>query len=251
MSKHDRAALGEPVPPTQEVVPTRPGYDRWAEIYDAEDNPLVLLEERYFAGLLGDVAGRSIVDVGCGTGRHAVRLANAGARVTAVDFSEEMLRRARAKPGALAVTFLCHDLDQPLPLHSGAFERVLCCLVADHIADLGALFGELGRLCTTDGFLLFSVMHPAMLLRGVQARFIDPATGRRVGPHSYPYQLSDYVIAAVRAGLLPDHLSEHAVDDELAARSPRASKYLGWPLLFLMRLRPNRRNPLNPRRKKQ
>jgi len=34
-----------------------------------------------------------------------------------------------------------------------------------------------------------------------------------------------------------DHLSEYAVDHELAARCPRAEKYLGWPLLLMMRLR--------------
>jgi hypothetical protein len=35
-----------------------------------------------------------------------------------------------------------------------------------------------------------------------------------------------------------DHLSEHAVDEALAGRLARARRYLGWPLLFLMRLRP-------------
>jgi hypothetical protein len=46
------------------------------------------------------------------------------------------------------------------------------------------------------------------------------------------HQLSDYVIAATRAGFHIDHMSEHVVDEELAARSPRAQKYLGWPLLL-------------------
>jgi SAM-dependent methyltransferase len=47
--------------------------------------------------------------IGCGTGRHALRLADAGARVTAVDFSEAMLQCARAKSGAEAITFVLHD----------------------------------------------------------------------------------------------------------------------------------------------
>jgi hypothetical protein len=33
-------------------------------------------------------------------------------------------------------------------------------------------------------------------------------------------------------------MSEHAVDADLVARSPRATKYLGWPMLLLLRLRP-------------
>jgi hypothetical protein len=80
-------------------------------------------------------------------------------------------------------------------------------------------------------------MHPAMSLLGVQARFTEPSSGQRIGPQSHVHNLSDYVMAAVGAGLALDHMSEHAVDGELAARSSRAGKYLNWPLLLLMRLR--------------
>jgi malonyl-CoA O-methyltransferase len=225
-------------PSAREELSTRDGYDRWAEIYDVEDNPLIALEEPHVAQLLGDVKGLAIADIGCGTGRYAVRLAHAGALVTAVDFSEAMLQRARAKPGAGAVTFVYHDLAETFPLADASFDRVLSCLVVDHIADLTRFFAELRRLCKPAGFVVVSVMHPAMMLRGIQARFTDPATGREVRPQSYPHQVSDYVMGAVRTGLTFDHLSEHAVDDDLAARSPRAGKYLGWPLLLVMRLRP-------------
>jgi len=223
-----------------EVVPTRSGYDRWAEIYDGEDNPLVLLEEEHFPSLIGDVNGLAVADIGCGTGRHALGWAAAGARVTAVDFSEAMLQRARAKVGADAIRFVSHDLAQPMPFESHSFDRVFCCLVLDHIPKVDGFFAELARLCRRDGFIGVSVMHPAMMLRGVQARFTDPTTGRKVGPASHPNQISDYVMAAVRAGLAIQQISEHAVDAALAARSPRSEKYLGWPLLLLMKLAPSR-----------
>src|SRR5258707_4371920 len=133
-------------PPTEmEVVPTQAGYDRWAEFYDGEDNPLVLLEEQHIGAVTGNVAGLVVADIGCGTGRHALRLAAAGARVTAVDFSEAMLARARAKPGAEAITFVCHDLAKPFPLPGAAFDRGFCCLVLDHIAELDRVFLELHR----------------------------------------------------------------------------------------------------------
>jgi 2-polyprenyl-3-methyl-5-hydroxy-6-metoxy-1,4-benzoquinol methylase len=219
-----------------EVVPTRTGYDRWAEFYDAEDNPLILLEEEHLGRILGDVAGLAVADIGCGTGRHALRLAAAGARVTAVDFSATMLERARAKAGSAAVTFVRHDLSEPLPFAAASFDRILCCLVVEHIADLDSFFRELRRLCKRSGCVVVSAMHPAMGLRGVEARFIDPATGGRFSPRSYPHQIADYVMAGLGAGLTLTHLSEHRVDAALAARSPRGRKYLGWPLLLLMRL---------------
>jgi len=220
-----------------EVVPTDVGYNRWAKVYDGEDNPLVLLEESHITPLIGNVAGLAVADIGCGTGRHAIRLAAAGARVTALDFSEGMLERGRAKPGADAVKFISHDLAQRFPLKSGSFDCVLCCLVLDHIADLEGFFVELSRICKPTGFIIASVMHPAMMLRGVQARFIEPASGRRIYPQSQPNQISDYLMAAIHAGLQLEHLSEHTVDSQLAASSSRAVKYLGWPLLLLMRLK--------------
>ena len=219
-----------------EVVPTQAGYDRWAEFYDDEDNPLVSLEEKHIGPLAGDVTGLAVADIGCGTGRHALRWAAGGARVTAVDFSAAMLQRARAKAGAQAVTFVHHDLAKPFPLERGAFDRVFCCLVLDHIAALDKFFLELRRLCRPAGCVVISVMHPAMSLRGVQARFIEPASGRRISPAGHAHQMSDYLMAALRAGLTLQHVSEHAPDAALAACSPRAGRYLGWPMLLLMKL---------------
>jgi 2-polyprenyl-3-methyl-5-hydroxy-6-metoxy-1,4-benzoquinol methylase len=224
--------------PDADHLPARDGYDRWAAIYDAESNPLVVLEEPHVQRLLGDVAGLEVADIGCGTGRHALNLAAAGARVTALDFSAEMLNVGRTKPGAAAVKFIQHDLANPLPLSSASFDRVVCGLVVEHIANPRGLFAEMGRICRPAGFIVISAMHPAMMLRGITARFTDPQTGRETRPQSYPHQIADIVMAAVRAGLTLDHIGEHRVDADLAARCPRAQKYLDWPMLLIMRLRP-------------
>jgi ubiquinone/menaquinone biosynthesis C-methylase UbiE len=227
-----------PAPATVDLLSTKDGYDLWAAIYDEDDNPLIAIEEPLVDRLLGDIRGLAIADIGCGTGRHAIRLAAAGAAVQALDFSAGMLERARAKAQGLDVCFRVHDLAQPLPFTSESFDRVVCGLVIDHIADLAGLFREMHRICRPSGFVVVSVMHPAMMLRGVQARFRDPATGKEIRPASCTHQLSDYIMAAVQAGFILDHLSEHVVDEVLANRLERARRYLGWPLLFLMRLTP-------------
>jgi malonyl-CoA O-methyltransferase len=223
------------------VMSTREGYDQWAACYDTDQNPLVALEEPQVDRLLGDVKGLAVLDVGCGTGRHALRLAAAGAVVHAVDFSERMLDEAHRKPGAAGISFQVHDLAQPLPFPDATFDRVVCGLVVDHIADLVSLFSEMLRVCKPTGCVVVSVMHPAMMLRGVQARFRDPGTGQEIRPASQPNQLSDYVLAAARAECVFDHLSEHVVGEDLANRLERARKYVGWPMLFMMRLLPGRR----------
>ena len=81
-------------------------------------------------------------------------------------------------------------------------------------------------------------MHPALMLKGVQARFYDPATGRDTRPASVPHQVSAYVNAAREAGLALLRIGESPVDKKLAASVPRAEKYLGWPLLLWLVLEP-------------
>jgi ubiquinone/menaquinone biosynthesis C-methylase UbiE len=223
------------------VVPTREGYDLWAQIYDDEDNPLIALETMQFRSLLGDVRGLAVADIGCGTGRHALAMAAAGATVIGVDFSMGMLVKAKAKPGAGTVHFVRHDVAMGLPFVSRAFDCVTCCLVLEHIGDLAGMLYEMARICRVGGFVCLSDLHPAMGLLGLQAQFTDPVTGRKTRPAGVKHQLSDYVMAATRAGLRIEHMSEHVVDEALAVRSPRARKYVGWPLLLLMRLRNSER----------
>src|SRR5205814_3102209 len=220
-------------PPWRDVD-TRVGYDRWATTYDDEGNPLLALEEPEADHALGDVAGLELLDVGTGTGRHALRLAARGAHVTAIDFSENMLAKARAKRGADRVRFENHDVTERLPYADASFDRVLSALVLEHVPDVAAFLRELGRVTRPDGRIVITAMHPAMFLRGVSARVRDDGTGEFLRRRPYVMQLSDYVMGARDADLEIISLTERAPDEALAARVPRAAKYLGWPMLFVM-----------------
>ena len=179
--------------------------------------------------LLGPVEGLRVLDAGCGTGRHALRLAERGAVVTGVDFSSGMLAQAREKAGAERVRFVEHDLAAPLPFEAGAFDRVVCGLVLDHIERLEPFLRELGRVCTREGWLVLTVVHPAVLLRGLTSRLRDPATGEEILPAYYPHQISDYVMGMLGAGMSLQDLGE---------RSGTEGPFLGWPLLLTIRASP-------------
>ena len=226
--------LGQGIP--GDIVPTREGYDRWSEVYDGDGNPLIALEEPQIERMLGNVCGLRIADVAAGTGRHAVRLANAGAKVTALDFSRGMLTKARAKPGADRVSFVMADCAAQLPLRDGVFDRVVCALLADHVQSLGSLTSELARICRNDGFIVLTTVHPTMHLLGVRARFNDSATERKIYPKSYDHGISAFVMAVERAGLRFDEMSEHFITEELVRTNPRAAQALGWPLLLAMKV---------------
>ena len=169
--------VGQGIP--GDIVPTREGYDRWSVVYDGDGNPLIALEEPQVERMLGDARGLRIADVGTGTGRHAVRLANAGAMVTALDFSRGMLKQARAKVGADHVSFVVADCAAQLPLRDGAFDRVVCALLADHVQSLDSLLSELARICSKDGFIVFTTVHPTMHLLGGERASTIPKRAKR------------------------------------------------------------------------
>ena len=155
----------------------RAGYDRWASVYDHDENPLPALEEPHVRNALGDVRHLDVLDLGCGTGRHTAWLAAAGARVTGVDFSHEMLERARRKVTDTDVHVIVHDLHEPLPLEDTSFDAVVSGLVLEHIRDPRAFFKEAHRVLKPGARAVVSAMHPAMFLRDSRARFTDPDSG--------------------------------------------------------------------------
>ncbi len=216
---------------------TRAGYDRWAQIYDSEGNPLVQLEGPVVREWIPSPAGMRIADVACGTGRHTLWLAQAGAKIHAYDASAGMIEKARVKLAGHDVLFTEHMLPDPLPVADGTYDIVLFALVADHVEDLPGAFRELHRVLKPNGLLIFTVLHPAMNLRGITARFYDPETGDEVRVAAFEHTYADFVMAMLSAGLAIEEIVERKGDAELAKATPRAEKYVGWPMLLAMRLR--------------
>lgn len=218
------------------------GYDRWAATYDHDGNPLMALEEPVVKAALGDVRGLTVLDLGCGTGRYSIWLARVGAKVTAVDFSEGMLAEARKKleqstgqeRGGEPVRFIAADLHKPVQFAAESFDLVVSGLVLEHLREMGTFFGEVQRVLKPGGRAVISAMHPAMFLRGAQARFTDPVSGEVVQPGSIAHSLGEVVMAAVAAGLQLSSIVESAPDAELATQYPRAQRYIGWPMSVVL-----------------
>jgi len=104
-------------------------------------------QARVLASFAGELSGRSVLDVGTGTGRAALQMARAGARVTAVDSSEEMLTVAqqRAANEHLTLTFAVAD-GHRLEFANQSFDVVICLRVLMHAVDWHALVAELCRV---------------------------------------------------------------------------------------------------------
>ena len=137
-------------------------YDSFAEAYSAA-NEVSLLNAYYerpaTLALAGDVAGRRILDAGCGSGPLFAALRDRGAVVTGFDKSAGMLELARRRLGNGADLQVA-DLGSPLPFSDGAFDDVIASLVLHYLEDWGPALAELRRVLRPGGRLIVSVDHP-------------------------------------------------------------------------------------------
>jgi ubiquinone/menaquinone biosynthesis C-methylase UbiE len=137
---------------------SRPDFDELAEHYDrlrpVDENWWELFERLVDEG---DLLGRRVLDVGCGTGAFAAALARRGARVWGVDPSREMLARVRKNAGA--TVGLKQGRAEALPFKDGWFERVVFRLVL-HLVDRPVALGEAARVLDRCGRVAIATFAP-------------------------------------------------------------------------------------------
>ncbi len=172
-------------------------YDQWAETYDTDPN-----RTRELAGevlRLADlsITGRDIVEIGCGTGRNTEWLATQAASITALDFSEQMLRRATTRiPQA---RFIQHDVRTTWPLADDTADIIIAMLILEHVEHLEPLFAEAARTLRPNGNLFICELHPMRQLMGGQAQFSNTKTGERKLVPAFLHNVSDLVNAGLAA----------------------------------------------------
>lgn len=114
------------------------------------------------AGLLGEVAGRDVLEIGCGAAQCARWLIGRGARTAAIDLSRRQLQHARRIDDALGTSVPLAQADATLlPFASGSFDIACSAYGAlPFVADAGAVLAETARVVRRGGRFVFSVSHP-------------------------------------------------------------------------------------------
>jgi len=127
---------------------------------------------------LREAGVRTILELGCGTGNDAARLAGEGYSVTAIDLSGEAIGQAQAKFGS-TVRFMVADITRRLPFPDDGFDAVMSNVAVHMFPDAvtRAVFAEVGRLVRTGGLFLFHVNaleDRPLRARSLPARELEP-----------------------------------------------------------------------------
>ena len=174
-------------------------YNDWSATYDTDENLTRDLDQAVTRDALAGWQCRSILEVGCGTGKNTALLAQIGDRVCALDLSEGMITRAKEKLASDNVIFALADITKQWPCADESADLVVCNLVLEHIEDLSFVFSEASRSLMEGGRFFICELHPFLQYQGKKARFHRDQGTTEI--RAFVHHLSDFLEAAEEVGL--------------------------------------------------
>jgi 2-polyprenyl-3-methyl-5-hydroxy-6-metoxy-1,4-benzoquinol methylase len=224
-----------------DMNPRTSAYDDYAAEYAAyvarreqaeaagQGDPMGILP--HLLALLGDVAGRAVLDAGCGEGYLTRILAARGAKVTGIDLSPRLIELARARQAgdpAGAIAYRVADLSAPLPDLAGRFDAVASYMVLNDVEDYRGFAATLGAALKPGGRAAFALNNSyAYVVRKRIADYFASGTTHPCGLAAsgikvafYHRTLGEYLDAFLAVGL---HLTKLVDVDHPAAAAARAA----------------------------
>jgi 2-polyprenyl-6-hydroxyphenyl methylase / 3-demethylubiquinone-9 3-methyltransferase len=157
------------------------------------------------------LAGKQVLDVGCGGGILAESMARLGARVTGIDLSEKALRVAElhALDSQLSVRYETASAEDYAERHAGAFDVVTCMELLEHVPEPAGMVAACARLARPGGQVFFSTINrnaKAYVFAVLGAEYVLGLLPK--GTHDYRRFIkpSELARAAREAQLRPDEL---------------------------------------------
>jgi ubiquinone/menaquinone biosynthesis C-methylase UbiE len=193
-------------------------YNSWAVQYDTNYNRTRDLEGFALRTILSSIDFERVLEIGCGTGKNTVWLQEKAQHVTAVDFSEEMLAKAKEKITSGKVQFKQADITDDWSFVDRKYNLVTFSLVLEHIENLSHIFDQAAKALETGGYVYIGELHPFKQYAGTKARF-DTPEGQQV-LECYTHNISDFVQASKHHGFIVSDINEY-FDDNDRTQIPR------------------------------
>lgn len=146
-------------------------YNQWAETYNDTVNKTRDAELEAKKDVLKDVPYSTVLELGCGTGKNTQWLLQKAISVTAIDFSEKMMAKAKAHISSDKVNFVQADINGEWDFVKQPVDLVTCSLVLEHIKDLEPVFKKAAASLNKGGHFYIGELHPFKQYTGSKARF--------------------------------------------------------------------------------
>lgn len=225
------------------------GYQKFAR---SREGLSAAAEWPTLVGMMPDVAGLDVLDLGCGLGYHCRWAIENGARsATGLDLSEKMLAEAAKNNAGLPVTLRRADLDTA-DFGDARYDLAFSSLAVHYIVDFDDFCRRVRKALRPAGRFVFSTEHPMFAARGVP-EFLADSEGRQVsavreylregerktdwvakGVVKHHRVISTMVMALKRAGFDLDAMDEWCPSDEYMAAHPDWAKYRYEPEFLLI-----------------
>ena len=173
-------------------------YDNWSVTYDSDQNRTRDLDQVVTEKTLANLRCKSILEIGCGTGKNTRLLSRIGEKIEAVDFSEGMISLAKEKLKSSNVTFSVADITHPWHCDNSSVDLIVCNLVLEHIENLSFIFSEAFRVLIPGGHFFLSELHPFRQYQGTQANFQTSQGTTEI--QAFVHHISDFLNAAKSSG---------------------------------------------------
>lgn len=193
-------------------------YNEWSATYDHVENKTRDIEAKALQSVLSKIHFENVLEIGCGTGKNTEWIAAKAKHITAVDFSMEMISRAKEKIKHHHVDFIRADITQPWNFTSEKFELVTCSLILEHIENIKFIFQQINIVLKPAGYVYIGELHPFKQYAGSKARF-DNGDGV-FELECFIHNISDYFNAALENNFECVNIAEW-FDENDTSISPR------------------------------
>ena len=187
-------------------------YNAWADQYDQDINRTRDLDKKITIESLSSIDFLEVLELGCGTGKNSEWLITRAHRLVGLDFSKNMLERAKNKIMSDKATFIRADLNEKWPVKDNSFDLAIINLTLEHIEDLDHIFNSLSNKLSQSGKCFVSELHPKRQLAGSKAKFFN--MGEEFVLDAFLHDEEDYVQSAERSGLTLCAKKDHFDNEE-------------------------------------
>jgi ubiquinone/menaquinone biosynthesis C-methylase UbiE len=198
-------------------------YNHWSATYDSDQNRTRDLDQVVTRQTLTGMRCKSILEIGCGTGKNTALLAEIGESVCALDISGGMLKKAKDKLDSDNLIFSVADVTRQWPCADGSINLVVCNLVLEHIENLPFIFSEAVRCLVDGGRFFICELHPFRQYQGTKARF--QRDQNKIEIQAFVHHISDFLAAAENNGLKLKKFREWWHQDD-QGKPPRLVSFL-------------------------